>query len=373
MPWQNNGGSGGGGPWQGGGGRNPWGGGPPRGGQRPPDFDDLIRRGQQRLRRLLPGGVGGGTGIMLILLVLLVLWALSGFFRVNTDEEGIILRFGRYDRSVGAGLHYHLPAPIETVITPSVTTINQTYIGFRPGPDNRPELRGYESENNMLTGDENIIVIAFTVQWRIKSGEAHKFLFNIERPQEVTIKAVAESAMREVIGNTPIQEALTFGRNQIEQAVQSLVQQILDEYEAGVSITEVKLTEVAPPAEVNDAFRDVQNAEADRVREINQAEAYRNDIVPRARGQASQMVVGAEAYKQQVIAKAQGDASRFAQVYEQYRQAKDVTRKRIYLETMEDILKGMNKIIIDEQAGKGVVPYLPLDQLQARSGRGERP
>lgn len=366
MPWQNNGGG-----WQGGGGRNPWGQGPggPQGPQ-PPNIDEMIRKGQERLKGVLPGGVGGKSGIFLLVAIILGLWALTGFYRVQPAEQGVVLRFGEYVRQVGDGLHYHLPWPIETVTKPKVAQQNRIDVGYRSSTTTGRPVRqaSFNEESLMLTGDENIVDIDFTVFWRIK--DAGPFLFNIESPQEITIKAVAESAMREVIGKTPIQAALTEGREDIEFETQELIQRTLDDYNAGVIVTEVKLERVDPPDQVIDAFRDVQAAEADRERYRNEADAYANNIIPEARGRANQMIQEAEAYKEQVIAKASGEASRFTAVYEEYAKAKDVTKKRIYLETMEEILDNMDKIIIDDDAGSGIVPYLPLPEVEKRRGRG---
>ncbi|MGD8326054.1 MAG: FtsH protease activity modulator HflK [Sphingomonadales bacterium] len=362
MPWENNSGGGNGG-------RNPWGQGPRGGGgQRPPDIDDIIRQGQKKLQKIVPGGVGGGRGIVLIILaVILLIAAVTSFYRVDTGEQGVVLRFGKYVRSEAPGLHLKLPAPLETVITPNVERVNSIDVGFRQQGQRASQVELF-SESLMLTGDENIIDINFTIFWRIKpeDGAAGKFLFNIQPPQEVTVKDVAESAMREVIGQTRLQDAITGARGRIEIDVQKEIQEVLDSYDSGIQITEVKLEKVDPPAAVIDAFRDVQAAEADQVRRINEAQAYANDILPKAKGQAQQVMQKAEGYKAEVVNRAQGEASRFLAVYGQYAQAKDVTRRRIYLETMEDILQGMDKIIVDQSAGQGVVPYLPLPEVEKR-------
>lgn len=359
MPWQQNDG----------GGRNPWGSGPRRGsGPQPPNFDEWLRRSQQKLRRGLPGG--GGRGILMVVIGLLLLWTLfSSIYRVNAGEQGVVLRFGKYVRSEPAGLHFKLPAPVETVIKANVERLNRIDVGFRQNRAGQLTDVGYDNESLMLTGDENIVDINFTVFWRIKpeAGAAGQFLFNIQRPQEETVKHVAESAMRELVGQRRLQQVLTEGRGQVETDVFSLMQSVLDKYQAGIQITEVRLEKVDPPAAVIDAFRDVQAAQADRERFINEAQAYRNDIVPRARGEATQIVRAAEAYKQEVVSRAQGEAARFVSVYNEYAAAKDVTRKRIYLETMEDVLRGMNKVLVDE-GGSGVVPYLPLPELQKNQG-----
>jgi membrane protease subunit HflK len=363
----------GGGPWGSGPrGGGPWGGGPrgngdgpsPRGrGPYPPDFEELLRRGQDRVRRLLPGGFGTGTGIAVVVLAVLVIWLASGFYRVLPDEVGVVLRFGAYNRTTQPGLNYHLPNPIETVLKPSVTRVNRTEIGYRSSEGPRgPATRQVPEEALMLTGDENIVDINFTVFWVIKDARA--YLFNIRDP-ELTVKSGAESAMREVIGETPIAQALSEGRAKIENDTKNLLLSILNSYNAGIEITQVQLQKVDPPAEVIDAFRDVQAALADRERLRNEAEAYRNDIIPRARGDAVRIKQEAEAYRQEIIARSQGDADRFLSVYRAFKSAQDVTIQRLYLETMEAVLKGSSKVIIDKsaQGGAGVIPYLPLPAL----------
>ena len=381
MPWSNKGGG-----WQGGGssggsggggggrGRGPWGGGG-GGGQRPqsPDLEELLRKGQDRFRKLAPGGTRSPRAIILIILVIAAIWLLTGFYRVATDEQGVVLTFGAWNGETKAsGLHYHLPSPIQSVLTPKVTRIQRTEVGFRGAGDSAQNrsVRDVDEESLMLTGDENIVDIDFVVQWRIR--EAGPFLFNIQNP-EITVKAAAESAMREVVGQTPIQRVLAEGRVQVEQESQGLLQKILDDYGSGILITEVKLQKVDPPGAVIDSFRDVQRARADLERQRNEAEAYSNDIIPRARGEAEQMKQAAAAYKEQVVRTAEGDASRFLAIYEEYRLAPDITKRRIYLETMETVLGDMNKIIIDNGVGggQGVVPYLPLNELQTRRTGGQ--
>lgn len=366
MPWQNNGGR------KGGGGRNPWGGVPPSGGPQPPDLDDLIRRAQQKLRGFLPGRGKGPVGAIL-LIVALGLLLLASSYTVQPSEQGVVLRFGKWVRSEAPGFHLKLPYPIETVIRPRVTEVNRIDIGFREGPQFARGRRSgqFLDESLMLTGDENIVDVAFTVFWKI--DDAGKYLFNIVEPQSATIKAVAESVMREIVGRTAIQTVLTEGRGPIEKEARDLLQSVLSNYEAGVLITEMKLERVDPPAQVIEAFRDVQKAEADRERFRNEAEAYANSIIPEARGNANRMIQEAEAYKEQVTKIAEGEAARFLSVYREYALAKNVTRKRMYLETMESILAGMNKIIIDSKNSTGVVPYLPLPEIDARRrGQQER-
>jgi membrane protease subunit HflK len=378
MFWQSQGGgpwgSGprGGGPWSGNRGSGPG----PRGrGPQPPDFEELLRRGQDRFRRVLPGGFGTGTGIAIVAIAILVIWLASGFYRVLPDEVGVVLRFGAYNRTTQPGLNYHLPSPIETVLRPSVTRVNRTEIGYRnaEGPTTRgPASRQVPEEALMLTGDENIVDINFTVFWIIKDAQA--YLFNIRAP-EATVKSAAESAMREVIGETPIAQALAEGRGKIETDTNHLLQGILDAYRAGIEVTQLQLLKVDPPAPVIDAFRDVQRALADRERLRNEAEAYRNDIIPRARGDSVRIKQEAEAYRQEIIARAQGDADRFVSVYRAFSAAQDVTQQRIYLETMEEILKNSNKVILDKSAegGSGVIPYLPLPALGSPPGAASTP
>ncbi|MFN4311913.1 MAG: FtsH protease activity modulator HflK [Ferrovibrio sp.] len=374
MPWSNQGGG-----WQGGGGgRGPWGQGPRSGGPsgsgggggfggpNPPNLEDILRKGQDKFRNIMPGGDVSGRGILLLVLVALAIWLGTGFYRVDTDEQGVVLRFGKVHSVTEPGLRYRLPWPIDTVLTPKVTTVNREEIGFRSlgdSPTRGAQQRDVPEESLMLTGDENIVDIDFTVLWQVK--DAGQYLFNVVDPSR-TIKQVAESAIREVVGKNNIQFILTEGRTKIADDTRRVMQAVLDGYNAGVVITQVALQRTEPPASVIDAFRDVQAAQADRERAQNEAEAYRNDIIPRARGEAQRMLQQAEAYKQEVIANAQGDASRFTQVYNEYRLAKDVTTKRMYLETMEQLLRGTNKVIIDGHSGQGVLPYLPLPELQKK-------
>lgn len=363
MPWQNNSG----GPWGGGGkdgNRGPWGqggGNKGGGGNQPPNLEDLLRKGQERMRQVMPGGGIGPRGLILIALVAIVAWLLTGIYTVEPDEQGIVKTFGAYSRQSGPGIGYHLPWPIESVETPKVTRENQLNVGVRTD-DGRS--RDVIEESLMLTGDENIVDIDFTVFWVIR--DAPEYLFNVE-DVEGTIKAVAESAMREVIGRNNQQRILTEDREKIQREVLALMQTTLDAYRAGVTIQRVQMQRVDPPAEVIEAFRDVQAARADAERARNEAETYRNQTVPRAQGQSAQITQAAEAYKSQTVAEAQGEAQRFLSIYEQYKLAPDVTRQRIYLETMEKVFGNTNKVIIDSgPGGAGVVPYLPLDQLKPK-------
>jgi membrane protease subunit HflK len=360
MPWNMQSGGNGQSP------RGPWGRGSGSGGgggrMQPPDFGNAWRRMRERLQHLPPGGAMTAGGIALALLALVAVWLLSGIYFVTAREQGVVLRFGQYVARTGPGINYHLPWPIETVETPEVTTVNQITIGYRVGAEANDESEAEASL--MLTGDENIVDVNFTVGWVIK--DAAEYLFNVEN-QEQTIKAVAESAMREIVGQTQIEPILTQDRAPIEIQVRDLMQKTLDGYQAGVTITQVKMQKADTPAEVIDAYRDVQAARADQERMRNEAEAYANKIIPEARGKAAKIIQDAEAYRQQVIAQAEGEAKRFLSVFAQYRNAPEVTRRRIYLETMSTILAPMNKVILDESAGRGVVPYLPLPGLDKRT------
>src|SRR5258707_846108 len=349
MPWSNQGG----GPWGSGGSKGPWGSGPQSTGPTPPDLEELLRRSQDKLKSVLPGGSLGGRGVLLIVLAAMVIWGFSGFFRVEPDELGVVLRFGQYTRDAKPGLNYHLPYPIETVLTPKVTRVNRIDIGMRLIEDPRrsaPQLRDIPEESLMLTGDENIVDVDVSVFWLVKTGGAGDYLFNIQNP-EGTVKAVAESAMREVVGRSEIQPILTGARQNIETAVHDLMQKVLDGYQAGVQVTQVQLQKVDPPAQVIDSFREVQAARADLVRLQNEAETYANQKVPDAKGAASKILQDAEAYKSQTVAEATGQASRFGKVYEEYKKAPQVTRQRIYLETMERVFGGTDKIILDSGSG----------------------
>jgi membrane protease subunit HflK len=364
MPWSNQGG----GPWgSGGGSKGPWGSGQQPSGPTPPDLEEFLRRSQDRLRTvlMLPGGSLDAKGLSLILLAAIAIWGFSGFFRVDPDELGVVLRFGKYVREVQPGLNYHLPYPIETALTPQALRVNKIDIGMRVAADLRrgTTIRRVPEESLMLTGDENIVDVDFSVLWKIKPNGVGDYLFNIQQP-EGTVKAVAESAMREVVGRSNIQPILTGARQNIETGVQDLIQSVLDKYGAGIQITQVQLQKVDPPSQVIDAFRDVQAARADLERSQNVAQTYANKVVPEARGRAAQITQNAEAYREQTVAEAKGATSRFLQVYDEYKKAPDVTRQRMYLETMERLFGGTDKIIMD--SGGGVVPYLPLDQLTRR-------
>ena len=314
---------------------------------------------QETIEKWLNNKKGDKPPFVLITFIALCLWVASGIYHVDTDEQGLVLRFGEYVRTTDPGLHIHFPTPIETVYKPKVTKINRIEIGYR-GEDTDRISRQLPEESLMLTGDENIVDINFTVFWRIK--DAKNYLFKIRLPDQ-TIKAAAESAMREIIGQNKIEFILTEGRDVIERETLALIQKLLDNYKSGVDVTQVQLKRVDPPEQVIEAFRDVQRAKADQERLRNVAEAYRNDIIPKARGQAEKFLQEADAYKNEVIARAQGDTARFTSVLNAYKVGKNVTLERIYLETLENVFSSVNKVIIDDE-NNGVVPYLPLTELQ---------
>jgi membrane protease subunit HflK len=345
-----------------------------------PDVDELIARAQAWVRGLLPGGggsgggpklggsLGGSRGIALLGIAVVALWLATGFYRVQPDQQGVVLRFGALERKTLPGLNWHIPWPVESVLRPAVTRINRVEVGYRSAvvdsrivaTQDRP-IREVPEESLMLTGDENIVDINFAVFWRINDAAA--FLFNIRDP-ELTIKSVAESVMREVIARTPIQLALTERRAQIEQDVNRITQGILSQYKAGVEVTQVQLQKVDPPAAVVESFRDVQRANTDAERLRNEAESYRNDIVPRARGDAARITAEAEGARQASIAEATGQAQRFESVLTAYTAAKEVTLQRMYIDTMQDVMSHTPTVVVDDNV-KNLVPFLPLNDLAA--------
>ena len=374
MPWKNqSGGSGGGGPWGGNGG----GGGGGRG--QPPNFEDMIRRGQDGVRRVMPGGVGSPKGLGLIALLVIAIWMATGFYRVDPKEAGVELVFGEVVHVSAQGLHWNWPSPIGETEKPKITEISKTNVGFVQLGDSR---RTEEQESLMLTGDENIVDIKVVVHWRIDARPVTRkvdgsdvttqpgirdFLFNIRNPEK-TLKDATESAIREIVGKTPFEEIRTEGRLKIEGDAKLLIQGILNEYGAGIEVARVQLLGADPPDKVLPAFRDVQAARADRDKLINEATAYQKRILERANGRADQVTRAAEAFKQERIQIAQGETSRFLALLHEYEASKDITRKRIYISTMQNILKSMEKIIVDQSGGQGVVPYLPLDELIKQRG-----
>jgi membrane protease subunit HflK len=371
MAWNNQGG-----PW--GGGQSPWGRGSGGGGNQPPDFEEMIKRGQDRMKSFLPGGFGSGRAIVLIVAAAIVLWLVTGFYVVNPGQVGVNMLFGRFVSQTAPGLRWNWPVPIGDHYTPDVATRNRVELGFRAETASGSD-RDVPEESLMLTGNENIIDVRAVVLWRINDVE--QYLFGIGGDPRDNVKNAAEAALREIIGQSTFEYAITEGRGTIEVRARDLAQQMLDSYKLGeakagaITIEQLSLQKVDAPSEVIDAFRDVQKARADKEAAINDAQAYYNQVTEEAIGQSSQMVRQAEAYKAEKVAVAQGDAQRFVSVYDQYKQAPDITERRLYLETMSSILANMNKIIIDESGAGGAIPYLPLDQLikQRKTDTGSAP
>lgn len=359
MPWNNQNGGGG---WKGGGG-GPWGQGPQGGGpsnQQPPDLEELLKRSQDKFKQAMPGGGGGVFWLIAIVLVLFV-WGFNSVHTIDADEEGVVLRFGKYDRTLPAGLRVVL-WPVETIEKVKYTAQNQETFGL----GNREAFGGSSSGNSdslMLAGDLNLVDIKFTVLWKIKDSQ--NFLFNVKDPQGL-IKGVSQSAMREVVGRTTAEKVRTTQREATQDEVKKLIQAALDTYNAGISIQKVNLEDADPPRQVAKAFEEVQGAAQEQNRLIREAERYRNEKLGTARGQASQTIEAAKGYKARIVAEAEGEAQRFISVYNEYVKAKDVTRKRLFFETMEQVLSKSNKVII-EKGGSGVVPYLPLPEVGKRS------
>ena len=335
--------------------------------RRPPSDDPLaeIQRLFDQLRRRFAGGGSARFSPWLIVAIVLALYALSGIYIIAPDERGIVLRFGRVVREADPGPGYHLPWPFEQVMKPSVTQIRKEEFGFRTvavGPPAR--YSDEDAEALMLTGDENIVKLQFIVQYKVKTDVrgAVDFLFNVRKPDQ-TVRDAAEAAMREILGRNNIDDALTEGKERIQLDTQALLQTILDQYQVGLEVVTLKLQDVDPPDQVSDAFKDVISAQQDKERLINEASGYANDVVPKARGQAAQLVNESEGYSAAKVQDATGAAQRFVALQEEYEKAKEVTRLRLYLETMEQVLPRVNKILLDDVAGKQVVPYLPLDQV----------
>jgi modulator of FtsH protease HflK len=364
MPWKNQ--SGVGGPWGtggGGGGQGPWG-----GGGRPPDLEDILRRGQDRMKRFLPGGVGKGRGLIFIILIGLAIWLFTGIYRVEPDEQGIALIFGRVWKQTGPGLSYNFPAPIGEVFTPKVTRINRVEVGFRTSgeTDDGSAPQDVPEESLMLTGDKRIIDMQFTVFWAIKNPML--YLFGVTEP-EGTVKSVSEAAMREIVGRSDFEYLRTKGQAETEREALALIQQLLGDYHSGIEVSQVAVKNIAPPAETLPAFRDVAAASVDASTSVNEAQAYFNQVTNNANGQGQKIIKDAEAYKAQRITIATGEAKRFEEVLAAFQKAPDVTRRRLYLEAMEQLLKGMNKILIDPRmSGSGTVPYLSLNELLKNAG-----
>jgi len=353
---------------------NPWGKRPSNGSkQTPPELDEIMKRLQERFGGLFGGSGGnggnGGNGgsnlssgaFVAIFVVAFLLWGASGVYTVAADEEAVVLQFGKHTETKGPGLRWHLPFPIEKVIKLPVTRVQRLAIGVRDMGDGRRRQRSHESL--MRTQDENIIDISFMVQYKIKN--VSDYLFHIDSPEK-TVRDASESAIREVIGRTMIDDVLTTKKAEVEIETQTLIQSILDGYHAGISVTSINLQDVKPPTAVAHEFKDVQAAKEDKERAKNEAQAYANDIIPKARGEAKKMVLDAEGYEKGIVDRAKGEASRFNSVLNAYRIAPEVTRKRMYLDAMEKILAKTDKVIIDSKVAGSVLPYLPLDRAAAK-------
>jgi len=360
-PWGGSGGNSGGNKGGGSGnGRGPggFGGGGNGRGPNDPDIEEMLRKGQEQFQKFLPGGRGP---VIIALVLAALLWLSTGIYRVETSEQAVILRFGQFKTTTGAGFHVHLPYPIEEHIVRGVTQQNTTEVG---GSSMRPK----DAESLMLTGDENIVDVKFNVVWRINNLE--NYLFRLREPDQ-TVKSVAESVMRELVGKNPIVPIITTARNQLEQDTRTQIQETLDSYEAGIQVLRVQIIESQAPngpnGTVKDAFLDVQKAEADQEKLVNEAQAYANKVVPDARGRAAEVIQQAEAYRARAVAEAQGEASRFLAIYGEYKEAKGIVRQRLYLQMMEEVLAGMDKTIVNE--GNGVVPLLPLNEYTKGTAR----
>lgn len=354
MPWNKEGGGGNQGPW----GQGPWGQGPrkpqgggPRGPNQPPDLDDLIRRGQEKLRSFVPGGWGIWP---IVVLALAVFWLFESVYTVQPNERGVVLRFGKFSGLTMPGLHM-IVWPIETVELAPTESVNITTFGING------DGRDPNSEGLMLAGDQNIVDIDFTVLWKI--SDPYKYLFRIQNPEQL-LRFVSESAMREYVGRSQADDVRTKGREAAQAAVMKLIQDTLSSYDAGIEVQSVQLNKAEPPAPVMDAFAEVNRAQQDSASQVNNANQYAFQRQGQANGEAAKIRQDADAYKGRIVAEAQGEAQRFSSVYDQYKIAKDVTRRRIFIETMESILGGSKKVIIEQGAtGGGVVPYLPLPGL----------
>ena len=356
MPWSSNGGGG----WKGGGG--PWGQGPQQRGPQPPDLEELLKRSQDRLRTVLPSGGRGNLSIaLLIIAALAILWLIQSVYTVQPDELGQELVFGQpKDEVATPGLHFHF-WPVETVEKVS-TRVQTESLTATTGP------RDVAISNLMLSGDQNIVEIDFSVLWRV--AEPKNYLFNVAEPQQL-LRRVAESAMRELVGRSAAEDVRTERRAEVEEGVRELLQTTLDDYEAGVTIFGVQLERADPPDEVADAFEEVQRAQQDLDRLQREAEAYANRRLGDARGEAAQITEQALGYKEQVVAGAEGESQRFLSVLAEYEQAEAVTRQRLFLETLESVLADSNKILLEDSAGGGVIPYLPIDQLMRNRTSGQ--
>ncbi len=365
MPWNNQSGGGGGGPWGGGGGNGggPWGQGPRNTGPQgtPPDLEDIIRRGQDRLKRALPGGGGFSPVIgVLVVLGLGALWLFQAVYTVQPDEVAVELRFGKPKEELSEpGLHFHL-WPLETV---ERANIAEKLLDIGSAQRDRG------SSGLMLSGDQNIVDVKFSIAYQVEDPKA--FLFNVSDPDGM-LRQIGESAMREIVGRRPAQDIFRDDRQGIAEDVRTIIQQTLNDYKSGLAVNAISIEDAAPPREVADAFDEVQRAEQDEDRFVEESNQYSNQKLGQARGEAAQILEEAAAYKNRIVLEAEGEAQRFISVYDQYAKAPGVTRERLFIETMEQVLKGANKVIVEQGGGQGVIPYLPLPELQKRTTGGNQ-
>ena len=351
--------------------------------QGPPDLDELVKNISDRVNSMLGGrkkssGGGGGSGgsstpslpgkfsIGLIALVAFAVWFGAGLYTIQQGEAGVVLRLGKYSSTQEAGLHWR-PRFIDEVEIVNVQNINTVEVGYRANGRGSGKVK-QEREALMLTEDENIIDIEFAVQYDIK--DPRNLLFNVSEPASIVVRSATESAVREIVGRNSMDFAITEGRAAIASETKALVQEILDRFETGINIKAVEAQNAQPPSQVKSAFDDAVKAREDQVRAKNRAEAYQNDVLPRARGQAARVVQEAEGYKASVVARAEGDAQRFTSILAEYAKAPDITRDRLYIETMEQVLGNASKLMIDKDASSGSVMYLPLDQLLKNNQSG---
>jgi len=365
MPWNQPGGSDGKDPW--GNKNNPDG---------PPDLDEIVKNLQKKFSGLFGGGSGSGretgsgsgdgksfgiAGVLVVLVLLAGVWLATGFYTVQQGETGVILRFGKFQESTSAGLHWHLPAPIESKIIVNTEKVQTVEVGYRSTLNSSRQT--VQRESLMLTEDENIIDIAFAVQYRV--ADANKFLFNVSDQMDVLVRSSTEAAAREVVGKTSMDDVITSGRSIVGSETNEILQRILDRYESGIEIVSVDMQHALPPSEVKPAFDDAVKAREDEVRYKNEAEAYANDIIPRARGKSARIVQESEAYKATVIAQAEGEASRFTSILKEFNAAPGVTRERMYLDGIEKVLSGSNLVMVDQKNSNNIM-YLPLDRMLNR-------
>jgi len=363
MPWNQPGGSDGKDPW--GNKNNPEG---------PPDLDEIVKNLQKRFSSLFGGGKGndtgssgsggnsfGAMGVFVVLLLLAGVWLATGFYTVQQGETGVILRFGKFQEAYTAGLHWHLPAPIESKIIVNTEKVQTVEVGYRSSANNSRQT--VQRESLMLTEDENIIDVAFAVQYRVSN--ANDFLFNVSDQMDVLVRSSTEAAAREVVGKNSMDDVITSGRSIVASETSAILQRILDRYESGIEVVSVDMQHALPPVEVKPAFDDAVKAREDEVRYKNEAEAYSNDIIPRARGKSARIVQESEAYKATVIAQAEGETSRFTSILKEFNAAPEVTRERMYLESIEKVLTGSNLVMVDQKSSNNIM-YLPLDRMLNR-------